>query len=416
MSVPTTDQLHEENESLRQRLTDAEETLRALAAGEVDAVVVGERDRDRVLTLELPDMPYRFAVEQMLHPAVTLTHSGTIIYGNRRFAELLGMPVEALPGQPLSSFVSPGSRAAFETLLMECGSGETSAEVTMQGDSGTPVVMYLGATPMRTGALGACVVVTDLTSVRHYEELRETQDALRASERQLRDADRRKDELLATLAHELRNPLLPMRSAVEILRAKPPLAPELEMACGILDRQVRLMSRLLDDLLDVARITRHTLDLRIERVALSDVLEAALETSRPLIDASGHTLVLAVPDTPIYLRADPVRLSQVFSNLLNNAAKYTETGGRIDVVATEDEAQVTISIKDTGIGISRDMLPHVFEIFTQGKLARDRAQGGIGIGLSLVKGLVELHGGSVAARSDGAGRGSEFIVRLPRDA
>ena len=151
------------------------------------------------------------------------------------------------------------------------------------------------------------------------------------------------------------------------------------------------------------------------RVALSDVLEAALETSRPLIDASGHTLVLAVPDTPIYLRADPVRLSQVFSNLLNNAAKYTEAGGKIEVAATRDDEQVTVSIKDTGIGISRDMLPRVFEIFTQGKLARDRAQGGIGIGLSLVKGLVELHGGSVTAHSDGAGRGSEFVVRLPCD-
>jgi PAS domain S-box-containing protein len=413
MSVPTTDQLHEENESLRERLNDAEATLRALTAGEVDAVVVAERDR--VLTLELPDMPYRLAVEQMLYPAVTLTQSGSIIYGNRRFADLLGMPVESLPGQRLSAFVSPASRAAFQALLTECGNGESRAEVSMQRDSDTSVTMYLGATPMRAGALGACVVVTDLTSVRHYEELRETQGALRESEQQLRDADRRKDELLATLAHELRNPLLPMRSAVEILRAKQPLAPELSAACGIIDRQVRLMSRLLDDLLDMARIARHTLDLRMERVALSDVLEAALETSRPLIDASGHTLVLAVPDTPIYLRADPVRLSQVFSNLLNNAAKYTETGGRIEVAATQDEAQVTVSIKDTGIGIARDMLPRVFEIFAQGKLARDRAQGGIGIGLSLVKGLVELHGGSVTAHSDGPGRGSEFVVRLPCD-
>ena len=410
MSAPTTDHLHEENESLRRRLHDAEATLQALTAGEVDAVVVAERDR--VLTLELPDMPYRLAVEQMLYPAVTLTQSGTIIYGNRRFAELLGMPVESLSGQPLTSFVSPQSRPAFQKLLSECGHGESRAEVTMQRDSDT-VAMYLGATPMRAGALGACVVVTDLTSIRHYEELRETQDALRASERQLRDADRRKDELLATLAHELRNPLLPMRSAVEILRAQQPLAPDMEAACGILDRQVRLMSRLLDDLLDVARITRHTLELRMERVALSDVLDAALETSRPMIDGSGHTLLLAVPATPIYLQADPVRLSQVFSNLLNNAAKYTEPGGRIELAVTLETAQVSVSIKDTGIGISWDMLPRVFEIFTQGKLAQGRSQGGIGIGLSLVKGLVELHGGSVAAYSDGPGQGSEFVVRLP---
>jgi len=413
MIEPVTDQLYEDNQSLRRRLVEAEATLRALTTGEVDALVIGDRDRDRVLTLEMPDMPYRLAVEQMLHPAVTLTQSGTIIYGNRRFADLLGMPVESLPGQPLSSFVSPASRAAFQRLLIECGNADSHAEVTMLRDSDDAVDVYLGATPMRAGALGACIVVMDLTSVRHYEELRETQDALRASEQQLRDADRRKDEFLATLAHELRNPLLPMRSAVEILRAKSQLTPDQEAACGILDRQVRLMSRLLDDLLDVARITRHTLDLRLERVALSEVLDASLETSRPLIDGSGHAVVLAVPDAPIYLRADPVRLSQVFSNLLNNAAKYTETGGKIEVTAARDDGQVTVSIKDTGIGISRDVLPHVFEIFTQGKLALGRSQGGIGIGLSLVKGLVELHGGSVEAHSDGAGHGSEFVVRLP---
>jgi signal transduction histidine kinase len=269
---------------------------------------------------------------------------------------------------------------------------------------------------MREGAYGSCIVVTDLTTQRHYEELRRTQEELRGSEERLREADRRKDEFLAVLAHELRNPLVPMRNAVELLKAKGPLPEELEWSRGVIDRQVRLMARLLDDLLDVARIVRNTLELRYERVALGTVLEAALETSRPLIDAGRHELVVSVPPEPMHLRADPARLSQVFGNILNNAAKYTDPGGRIEVVARREGAQVVVSIKDSGIGIAPDVLPKVFDIFTQSQQAIERAQGGLGVGLSLVKRLTEMHGGTVEARSEGEGRGSEFVVRLPLDA
>ena len=173
------------------------------------------------------------------------------------------------------------------------------------------------------------------------------------------------------------------------------------------------MGRLLDDLLDVARIARNTLELRKERIQLAAVLEAALEMSRPLIAAGQHELVYAVPAEPIYLYADPVRLSQVFGNILNNAAKYTEPRGRIAIDVRRDSGEATVTIRDTGIGISADTLPHIFQIFTQDEQAIDRSQGGLGIGLSLVKGLVDLHDGSVEAKSDGAGRGSEFVVRLP---
>ena len=411
-SQRATDELRE----LRERLERAEATLHALTAGEVDAVVVAEQERDRVLTLELPDMPYRLAVEQLPHPAVTLRPDGSIIYANRRFADLLGMLQAELVGKPLAAFVSAASRAAFEQLVQQCGRddiGAARADVTLESGAGTPVSAHLGANMLREGALGACVVVSDLTTQRHYEELRRTQDALRASEEQLRAADRRKDEFLATLAHELRNPLVPMRNAVELFRATASFPPELERPRGILDRQVRLMARLLDDLLDVARISRNALELRIERVTLGGVLDAALETSRPLIDAGRHTLIVTLPPEPIQLQADPVRLSQVFSNILNNAAKYTEPGGRIEIVAVRDASDVVVSIKDTGIGISPDVLPYIFDIFTQATQAIDRSQGGLGIGLSLVKGLVGLHGGSVEAKSRGAGLGSEFVVRLP---
>jgi CheY-like chemotaxis protein/two-component sensor histidine kinase len=181
----------------------------------------------------------------------------------------------------------------------------------------------------------------------------------------------------------------------------------------VLDRQVQVMSRLLEDLLDVSRISRSMLELRKERVELSAVLEAALETSRPLIEAGGHELTVELPPEPILLHADPLRLAQVFANLLNNAAKYTEDGGHTWLRAWREGSQVVVSVADDGIGIDPATLPRIFEIFSQAEPAVVRSQDGLGIGLSLVKGLVELHDGAVEARSEGRGRGSEFVVRLP---
>jgi PAS domain S-box-containing protein len=232
-------------------------------------------------------------------------------------------------------------------------------------------------------------------------------------EEALRDADRRKDQFLATLAHELRNPLAPIRSAVQVLRSKDWPDPDLAWGQDVIERQARQMARLLDDLLDVSRITRGKLELRRSRVELASVVESAIETSHPLIEDGGHELAVALPDEPVYLDADPVRLAQVFSNLLNNAAKYTERGGRIRLSAERRDGEVAVTVKDTGIGLAAEMMPHLFEMFSQATPARERSQGGLGIGLSLVKGLVEMHGGAIEARSDGPGHGSEFTVRLP---
>jgi CheY-like chemotaxis protein len=256
-------------------------------------------------------------------------------------------------------------------------------------------------------------MLTDLSENKRFEELERAQAALRKSEEALRLADRRKDEFLATLAHELRNPLAPMRNAVEFLRAKGTSAPELRWAHDVIDRQVQLMARLLEDLLDVSRVALDRPHLRKTLVELGSVLDAAVETSFPLMDRARHDLTVALPHEPIYLHADPVRLSQVFANLLNNAAKYTDDGGRISLVAEKHRAEVVVSISDTGIGIAPELLPHVFDIFSQAKPASGRAQGGLGIGLSLVKGLVELHGGAVDAHSEGPAKGSTFRVRLP---
>jgi PAS domain S-box-containing protein len=231
--------------------------------------------------------------------------------------------------------------------------------------------------------------------------------------RELRDADRRKDEFLATLAHELRNPLAPIRNGLQVLRLSGKETGVVADARSMMERQLGQMVRLVDDLLDVSRISRNKLDLKKQRVALAAVVHSAVETSRPLVEQSRHTLAVALPPGPVYLDADLVRLAQVFSNLLNNAAKYTEPGGRIWLSAEVAGREVAVRVRDTGLGIPADALPRIFEMFSQVDRNMERAQGGLGIGLTLVRRLVEMHGGTVEARSDGPGKGSEFTVRLP---
>ncbi|HEU4687217.1 MAG TPA: response regulator, partial [Vicinamibacterales bacterium] len=237
-------------------------------------------------------------------------------------------------------------------------------------------------------------------------------ERLRLLER-LRDGDRRKDEFIAMLAHELRNPLFPVRNALQLLRLSDGKADVIETARGVMERQVAQMVRLVDDLLDVARITRGKLELKRERVELAALVRQAVETSRPLIEQMAHELEILLPDEPVQLDADAVRVTQILLNLLNNAAKYTEPGGHIALTATCESGDIVISVRDTGIGIPADKLPHIFEIFAQVEPPLDRSQGGLGLGLTLVKRLAELHGGSVEARSYGSGRGSTFTVRLP---
>ena len=241
----------------------------------------------------------------------------------------------------------------------------------------------------------------------------ERTDALQASELQLRHADRRKDEFLATLAHELRNPLAPVRNAVQVLRLKGLAMPELQWAAELIDRQVQAMSRLIDDLMDVSRINQGKIELRRKRVRLPDILADAVEATRPLIDACMHELALDVPTGDWPLDADATRLAQAFMNLLNNAAKYMDANGRIEVAVRREQGDVVVTVKDSGIGISPDRLDGVFEMFSQVESALSRTRGGLGIGLSLTQRLVEMHGGSVKARSDGLGTGSCFEVRLP---
>lgn len=255
--------------------------------------------------------------------------------------------------------------------------------------------------------IGFATVSQDVTDRRLMEEnLRHLAD-------DLSDADRRKDEFLATLAHELRNPLAPIRNSLQIMRLRKVDDPQILWARDVIERQTLQMTRLIDDLLDISRITRGRIQLKKEIVELGDVVRRAVETARPLIEERHHDLNVSIPKPSIPVNVDPVRLEQILTNLLNNAAKYTEPHGHIWLTVEPGNPQVAVRVRDDGIGIAADLLPRVFDMFVQAEPGKDRAKGGLGIGLSLVQRLVEMHGGSVSAHSDGPGRGSEFVVRLP---
>lgn len=247
---------------------------------------------------------------------------------------------------------------------------------------------------------------------RQRQQLARQHEELKAYAAALKQADRRKNEFLAVLAHELRNPLAPIRYGLEMIRMEPglPVPPDIP---EMMDRQMGHLVRLIDDLLDVARISQGKIELRRQPVTLQTILQAALESSRPLIDASRHVLALDVPERPLWLEADLTRLAQVVSNLLNNAAKYTPEGGHLKLTVREEGGEVVIAVGDSGMGIAEDMLGRIFELFAQVEQETQRARGGLGIGLALARQLVELHGGTLKAQSPGRGLGSTFTVRLP---
>ncbi|HSJ98342.1 MAG TPA: ATP-binding protein, partial [Myxococcota bacterium] len=296
-------------------------------------------------------------------------------------------------------------RADVEALLArlwEGGQEAIVAERRFVRRDGETIWVRLSISIARQGA-GAqprgVAVIEDVTERKHAED-------------DLREADRRKDEFLATLAHELRNPLAPIRNSLHIFRMAGIQDPSVERLADMMERQVQHMVRMVDDLLEVSRISRGKIELRRERVELAAVLRSAVDTSMPLIEGSRHRLSVRMPDEAVLLDADPVRLSQVFANLLNNAAKYTPPGGRIVLEASVEQGMVQVCVQDNGEGIPEGMLARVFHMFTQVNTG-SRAQGGLGIGLTLARTLVHLHGGSIEAHSDGAGAGCRFVVRLP---
>ncbi len=382
---PTPDEILEENRLLCERLAELGEASAALRRSETLLRLVWEGSADG---MRLTD------------------GTGTVRMANESFGRLVGLPRARVEGAPMSEIYAPDRR---ESVLRKYR--ERFAARAVRTHDETEFELW-------DGRRRWFAVANSFLDVPGQEPLllsifHDVTDRRRAEEA-MREADRQKDEFLAVLAHELRNPLATIRAALEVLRLR---GPDRREAAGwareMIGRQLAHLVRLVDDLLDTSRLSLGKIALRREPVDLADVVAQAVEASRPLIGSRGQALTVEPPREPIRLSADRTRLVQVVSNLLSNAAKYTDPGGRITLAAGREGEEAVVRVRDTGIGIRAEILPRVFDLFEQAGRSQDRALGGLGIGLALVKRLVELHGGVVEAHSDGPGRGSEFIVRLP---
>jgi PAS domain S-box-containing protein len=343
-------------------------------------------------------------VESSEDAILTKSLQGTILSWNAGAEQMFGYPASEAVGSHVGLIVPPGRRDEEADILARVSRGERVLpfETERVAKNGTVLDVSVTLSPIRgdSGAIiGASSIARDI-------------GARKALEGSLRDADRRKDDFLAVLAHELRNPLAPVRSSVALLKLGASTT-SIGPVADVIDRQTRHMARLLDDLLDVSRITRGRLELRRERVGLHEVIDAALETTRPMFDTAGQPVAVTLPPPPVILDGDPVRLAQVFANILSNASKYSDRGARVTIEATAGPGEVVVRVIDQGVGIDPPMLQRVFEMFSQASQTVNRAQGGLGIGLALVRGLVDLHGGQVTAESAGPGSGSCFTVTLP---
>jgi PAS domain S-box-containing protein len=335
------------------------------------------------------------------------------ISANRALASLLGLPIDANVSltppageQPQYRIQRDGIDLPADELPMQYAikhRTSVSNEIDLVRPDGTVVHVQNDVEPLydRSGHVYGCVsVCVDVTE-------------RKLSEAELRDTARRKDEFLATLSHELRNPLAPIRTAIEVMRLAREDREALEKARVTVERQLQHLVRITDDLLDVSRISQDKVWLRRERIDVRSVIQNAIETTRPFLDTQAHSLIVQLPEAPLWVDGDFTRLVQSIANLLNNAAKYTDPGGRIEVAAAQDRSNAIVSVTDTGIGIESHMLPRIFDMFMQVQEFHNRTHGGLGIGLSLAKRFIELHGGTLDAHSEGSGHGSTFVVRIP---
>jgi signal transduction histidine kinase/CheY-like chemotaxis protein len=361
-------------------------------------------------------------VESMSEGAATLIGDGIVAYANTRLASMLRAPLERLLGGSLVEYLDPADAERFKRICAAAREGFQFEEMELRCSDGTtlPARIALNPLPSSSQSNGSspplCLVVTDLTDSRRNAELAAAIKERLSAEAALREASRHKDVFLAMLAHELRNPLSPIRNASAILMRLVGSAPQAQALIAMITRQTDHLARLVDDLLDVSRIAQNRIELRKETIEIGEIIDYAVETVQPIMREKSHRLRVDHPGEALHVFGDRARLAQSLSNLLHNAAKYTDSGGSITLVIRATEAHIDFEIHDDGNGISRELLPHVFELFVQADRTLDRAQGGLGIGLSLVKGLIEMHGGTITAASDGPQRGSTFTVQLPRAA
>lgn len=351
-------------------------------------------------------------VESSQDAIISKSLDGVIRTWNTGAERLFGYKAGEAVGRPITLIIPVERQDEEKEILAKVTRGERIEhfETVRLAKDGHGIHISLTVSPIRDPEgriIGASKIARDVTERQRAEQ--ERREAVEA----LEEADRRKDEFLALLAHELRNPLAPLRNGLQVMRLAAGNADLVAKTRDMMDRQLYHMVRLIDDLLDVSRISRNKMELRRSRVLLADVVSSAVETARPALEAAGHELTVVLPPEPVHLDADLTRLAQVFSNLLTNSAKYTERGGRIRLTATREGDEVLVAVLDTGIGIPAFALPNVFDMFSQVDRSTERSTGGLGIGLALVKGLVEMHGGAVEAASPGEGKGSTFTVRLP---
>ena len=348
-------------------------------------------------------------VESSDDAIISKSLDGIITSWNRGAERLFGYTVAEAVGQPVTMLIPEERRDEEPEILSRVRAGDRvdHYETVRRRKDGTLVDISLTVSPIRDGTgrvIGASKIARDIT------DRKEAAARVERARQEAEAANRAKDEFLAMLGHELRNPLSAVRNATAAAILDPA---NRDRALEIARRQTDQLTRIVDDLLDVARITRGRVPLRKERVSLAEILQRSVDGARALMDEHGQSLMLLPPREPVHLEADPGRLEQAISNLLTNAAKYSDAGGTVTVTAETDGADAVIAVRDQGIGISPETLPTVFELFSQGQRSLDRGRGGLGIGLTLVRRIVELHGGRVEARSGGAGKGAEFVIRLP---
>jgi signal transduction histidine kinase/FixJ family two-component response regulator len=412
------EELNREVADLRLRLELAEAVVAAIDRAEVDAFLVRRGGAHEVVVLSDVDRPYRLLIECMQQGAALVAADGTIHYSNRRLEALLNQDHQLPPGKRLQDLVLPADRDATEAAIARGCLDGTSVEVAARHESGV-LAIELSLSPLLHDGRLACVVATDLTNrraqERHREVLAQEQAARHAAEQRaalLRESDRRKDAFLATLAHELRNPMAPLQNGLMALQLGDLDEAAVIRTHAMLTRQMETLVRLVDDLLDLGRLTQGKIRLQRERLDARGAVTRALETCQPVLQERQHRATADLPGEPVHVDADPVRLTQVLINLINNAARYTPSGGEIVVSLRRAEREAVLCVRDTGIGIPAAMLGRIFEPFAQIE-SEDGSSGGLGIGLTLARSLVEMHGGRILAHSEGPGRGSEFSVRLP---
>ena len=382
-----------ELEELRSRLAEAESNLQAIYSGEIDALLLAdEQGERRVFTLRSADAPYRALVEQMHEGAVTLTLEGAVIYANRGFARLVDVPLEQVIGSSINRFVASEDHAVLDPLIRS-GAGTLRTCLLVAGQGLLDVHISVSHVTVDDEE-HRTLIVTDMSTLTKVQ--RESQS---------------KDEFLAMLAHELRNPLAPIRTGLQVLRLQPG-EEAAERTREMMERQVGHMVRIIDDLLDVSRVSRGKIELKKELIDLKAVVGLAVETSLPLIEAGRHELAVRIAPEPLPVMADATRLAQVFSNLLNNASRRSPEGGDIWLTTASVGGEAHIAVTDEGPPLSPEAQQTVFDMFAlDAQASADEA--GLGIGLAVVKELVKAHGGSVTASSPDAARGAKFLVKLP---